>query len=353
MTENKRKTAKKAGKAWSFPRRTLEEAIRIARAIEDKFAGKSTDVSSIVKSVGFNNDTDWRFREILIAAEQYGIVSRTDKKVALTPIGQKIVAPGNPEERQAALLQAFESVENFKKVSDHYQGKKIPEDEYFINTLVKEFRIDRERVDTFRNIFRQNLDYLNAFSVKKMKQSPEGATPVPQKDVELPSSTTSASKTDTRQYLDTCFVLMPFGGWHDAYYSDLYKNAIQNAGFDPVRADGIFTTGTVIEQIWDQIRKAKVLLAELTGKNPNVFYELGLAHSIGKPVILITGSLEDVPFDLRHVRIIIYDIHDPKWGDKLASSITAHLQSAKDDPEKSIPRMFRQEPAEEEEQENE
>jgi hypothetical protein len=58
------------------------------------------------------------------------------------------------------------------------------------------------------------------------------------------------------------------------YYQEIYMPAIKEAGFEPVRADELFTTGSVVEQIWEQIEKAKLLLADLSGKNPNVFYEL-------------------------------------------------------------------------------
>jgi hypothetical protein len=69
--------------------------------------------------------------------------------------------------------------------------------------------------------------------------------------------------------------MMPFGSWFDRYYQEIYVPAIKEAGFEPVRADELFTTGSVVEQIWEQIEKAKLLLADLSGKNANVFYELG------------------------------------------------------------------------------
>jgi len=98
---------------------------------------------------------------------------------------------------------------------------------------------------------------------------------------------------------------------------------------------------TVIEQIWEQISRAKVLLADLTGKNANVFYELGLAHAANKPVVFTTGQLEDVPFDLRHLRVAIYDVRDPAWGDKLKVSLATYLRAAKAEPAKSVPQPFR------------
>jgi hypothetical protein len=135
--------------------------------------------------------------------------------------------------------------------------------------------------------------------------------------------------------------MMPFGEWFDRYYQEIYVPAIREAGFEPVRADELFTTGSVVEQIWDQIVKAKLLLADLTGKNANVFYELGLSHAARKPVVFTSANAEDVPFDLRHLRVIIYDIREPEWADRLRKSISDYLRNATKEPEKSIPHPFR------------
>ena len=98
----------------------------------------------------------------------------------------------------------------------------------------------------------------------------------------------------------------------------------------------MFNSGSVIEQIWQQIRKAKVLLADLTGKNPNVFYELGLAHALKKPVVLVSSNEEDVPFDLKHIRVIFYDMTDPCWGQKLLDKVAENILSAINNPEEAI-----------------
>jgi hypothetical protein len=108
-----------------------------------------------------------------------------------------------------------------------------------------------------------------------------------------------------------------------------------------VRADELFSTGTVIEQIWHQVIKSKVLLADLSGKNANVFYELGLSHAACKPVILTSRDVKDIPFDLRHLRAIIYNVRDPDWASVLRERITAYLKNARLEPEKSIPQPFR------------
>ncbi|HEX3745946.1 MAG TPA: hypothetical protein VHW09_18520 [Bryobacteraceae bacterium] len=84
---------------------------------------------------------------------------------------------------------------------------------------------------------------------------------------------------------DICFVIMPFGGWLDDYYKAIYRPAIEAANLEPHRADDLFRPSTIVNDIWAYTRKAKLLLADLTGKNPNVFYELGLAHALAKPVV--------------------------------------------------------------------
>jgi hypothetical protein len=67
-----------------------------------------------------------------------------------------------------------------------------------------------------------------------------------------------------------------------------------------------------------------------------VFYELGLAHALEKPVVLVSSNQEDVPFDLRHIRVILYDHADPFWGQKLIDKIADNIKSAIRDPEEAI-----------------
>jgi hypothetical protein len=327
---------------WTFPQNTLEEAIEIPKALEQQNGGNPMKSDILAKAVGFNKP-DWRYTNLLRSANQYGLVTGAGAAatVSMTSIGNDVIAPGSPLQRQTALLNAFRNVEDFRKVEDFYKGKKLPEDEFFENTLFREFGIPRERVKVFIDVFTQNLNFLKAFragdlteSIEEIKPTGNG-THIPSKSI----VTEDASKV--RTHLDTCFVMMPFGHWFDLYYKELFIPAIKDAGMEPFRADELFSTGTVIEQIWEQIQKSKILLADLTGKNANVFYELGLAHAARKPVVFLSGNLEDVPFDLRHLRVIVYDIHDPFWGEKLKASLTAYLKNAKNEPAKSIPQPFR------------
>ena len=99
------------------------------------------------------------------------------------------------------------------------------------------------------------------------------------------------------------FVLSPFEEPFNTIYSDHIKPSIESiAGLGCLRADDIYDNRPIIEDIWRCTNQAKIIVAELTGKNANVFYETGIAHTIGKEVVLITQSMDDVPFDLRHRR---------------------------------------------------
>jgi hypothetical protein len=189
---------------------------------------------------------------------------------------------------------------------------------------------------------KKNLSFLKAFAADKSGEKIIEAPRVEEgTEDSVDIRNISPDRKNIREFLDTCFILMPFAEWYDRYYNELYIPATKEAGFEPIRADGLFSTGSVMEQIWEQIQKAKVLLADLTGKSANVFYELGLAHALGKPIILITGNLEDVPFDLRHLRVIVYDIRVPNWGELLKTYITSYLKNARSEPEKSIPQPYR------------
>jgi hypothetical protein len=108
------------------------------------------------------------------------------------------------------------------------------------------------------------------------------------------------------KYAYDLFVLMPFASEFKLIYEDHIKNVAKNLDMSVARADDFFTTGEVMDEVWQAIAQSTVIIADCTGRNPNVFYEIGLADVAGKPVILITQQREDIPFDLRHRRYIEY-----------------------------------------------
>ncbi|MBN2582546.1 MAG: hypothetical protein JXL80_05715 [Planctomycetes bacterium] len=137
-----------------------------------------------------------------------------------------------------------------------------------------------------------------------------------------------------------CFVLMPFDDVFNIYYTEIICPAVKAAGLTPKRADSLFRSSGIMNDIWQWIRDAKVLLAVLTDRNPNVFYELGLAHAIGKSVILVSKTMDDVPFDLRSYRVQLYEPLLPKWDVDFQDRITKGLTETLDNPAAAVPSMF-------------
>lgn len=136
----------------------------------------------------------------------------------------------------------------------------------------------------------------------------------------------AAKKSKRKIRKGSCFTIMPFGGWFDDYYDNIYQPAIEEAGLVARRADDIYRPGTIVSDIWACTNEAKIVLADLSGKNPNVFYELGLAHALAKPAVLVTESLADVPFDLRALRVLEYDKNKADWGETLHAQITQAIK---------------------------
>ena len=106
--------------------------------------------------------------------------------------------------------------------------------------------------------------------------------------------------------LQDVFVLMPFLPEMLPIYTDHIKKVCNDLNIGCKRADDIFSSSRIIDDIWALIAHSKLLIADCTGRNPNVFYELGIAHTIGKQVIIITQDELDIPFDIRHIRYIKY-----------------------------------------------
>jgi hypothetical protein len=163
-------------------------------------------------------------------------------------------------------------------------------------------------------------------AIQKSKAAAKSKSKKPRKG----SAARTKKNADANQ--DVCFVIMPFGGWGDDYFEEIYKPAVDSSNLEVHRADDLFRPSTIVHDIWAYTKRAKLLLADLTGRNPNVFYELGLAHALGKPAILIAESMEEVPFDLRALRVIIYDKNAPDWGTILRENIESSIREVLESP---------------------
>lgn len=122
---------------------------------------------------------------------------------------------------------------------------------------------------------------------------------------------------------------MPFSSKFDDIYEFGIKAACVDAGAYAERVDEQIFHSSILDRIYNQISKANLIVADMTDQNPNVFYECGYAHALGKRVILLTQKLDDIPFDLKHYPHIVYSgrISD------LKQDLTKHVRWSIENPE--------------------
>lgn len=104
---------------------------------------------------------------------------------------------------------------------------------------------------------------------------------------------------------DLVALMMPFNASF-AETHEAIRSACSSAGYRCLRVDDIWEESSVIQDVFNLIFRANVVIVDFTGKNPNVMYETGIAHTLGKHVVPISQSLDDVPFDINHHRILKY-----------------------------------------------
>jgi len=104
------------------------------------------------------------------------------------------------------------------------------------------------------------------------------------------------------------FVVMQFSDNYNQLYEEVIKPVCKEFGVICERADEFYTTNMIIDDIVKSIRESSLIIADITPDNPNVFYELGYAHAINKPTILLSDKKrEKLPFDVSSFRTLFYD----------------------------------------------
>jgi hypothetical protein len=121
------------------------------------------------------------------------------------------------------------------------------------------------------------------------------------------------------------FVVMPLKGL-EPIWEDHIKNVAQSLDLKVKRGNDFFTAHSVMSDVWNAIGQARVIIADCTGRNPNVFYEIGLAHAIGKLVVLITQNTDDIPFDVGDIRHITYE-HTPRGMQSFEEALIKTLKT--------------------------
>lgn len=335
-TSAKAASKKSVSSLAKYPRNAVDKSLRIPKAILEQNAGKPCTVRESAAFVGVGHAGAYQVE--VSSGIKYGFLERPSTgQITVTERAKRVLRPQDPQDKLDGMREAVLNAPVISEVYGHYRGENLPDSQFFHNALVDSYGVPSDKVAEFQDIFLESL------RAAELLVESDGKIRII--DVSHGSNVTGAGSPTLKKLEkivkvdagDSCFVMMPFAAPLGDYYIKIYKPAIEKAGLRPVRADAdIFGTGKIIDQIWAGINAAKVLVAELTTRNPNVFYELGLAHALEKPVVLVSSNEADIPFDLKHIRVIYYDMTDPFWGNKLLDKVAENILSAIEHPEEAV-----------------
>ena len=103
------------------------------------------------------------------------------------------------------------------------------------------------------------------------------------------------------------FTLMPFDQSFDDVYKLGIKDTCEDLGAYCERVDEQIFQGSILDRVMNQISKSDVIIGDMSGRNPNVFFEVGYAKALDKKIVLLTSEASDIPFDLKHYAHVVYD----------------------------------------------
>lgn len=330
MSEEKMEAPKRRGrKGKPFPTCSFEEALELAQAIHKHAAGQPIRRLTLFDELGKSPESSTS-RQWITNAGKYGLTKGgyAAESLELTSEGAKAVGEEHTERERAKARVglAIEHITSFHKLFDRFQGNKLPSHAVLVDAA-KEFEVPgdlaNEAVDTFivnlrflgllktlsgadRIISLEHLlESLPAASSHQISNQGQGA----HEEVIHPVITQA-----TAHYETTCFYITPIGeeGSEQRQHSDLFlgsivEPALEQFGLKVIRADSIDKPGTITRQIIDYILKSRLVVADLSYHNPNVFYELAIRHAARLPTVQIVRGQDRIPFDLSQTRTIKID----------------------------------------------
>ncbi|MBI5297036.1 MAG: hypothetical protein HY869_16275 [Chloroflexi bacterium] len=254
-----------------------------------------------------------------------GVLDGDKGKYILTPIGKKLgkaIHDNNDSELAKTWAAIIKDVDYFKKIMLYLERNSSVEYRRLKEQIIKITEIPSNK---------KSFDVITKVIIDIMEIS--GVIVVPRgrpRNWIVKFAKTIFGEPDEKYTYDL-FILMPFSQGLNPIYHDHIKNVSNSLGLTVARADDFFSEQSIMNEIYSAIAQATIIVADCTNKNPNVFYEIGLAHAMGRPVILITQNPEDVPFDLKHIRYIQYAYTPPgmvKFESDLALTIKGVLEQS-------------------------
>ncbi|NQE54353.1 hypothetical protein C5S29_12235 [ANME-1 cluster archaeon GoMg3.2] len=174
-----------------------------------------------------------------------------------------------------------------------------------LHTINLETNGRKSRAVALIEFFKEIQTYTKTQEATRIRELQPEAFESLEKDTLLKSFKVEDSALLLASSSSLCFVIMPFSPEYELVYRQVIKPAAETFGLKVLRADDIYSPGVITEQIKAAIHQSRICIADVTGKNPNVLYEVGIAHTLDKSTILLSQSVEQIPFDLRALRVVI------------------------------------------------
>jgi hypothetical protein len=322
---------KRSRRTTLFPAASFEEALTLANAIQKHAAGQKVRRLTLLDQMQKSPDSSGT-RQLIVNSNKYGLTkgSYIAEYLELTADGK--VATGadvSPRDKLKARFKlAFETVPPFKALYEAQKGNRLPATSV-LEDLAKEQGIPAADIKECVEMFIVNAKFLG---VLKPIAGAERIVPVEQVLEELPAKAEEAAASrqesavaeraarptkevgDAHDWEKTCFYVSPIGDddsehrrHADLFLGSIVEPALEEFGLRVVRADRIGKPGMITAQIIEHVLKSKLVIADLSYHNPNVFYELCLRHVSRLPTVQIIRKSDKIPFDLDQFRTIQID----------------------------------------------
>lgn len=221
---------------------------------------------------------------------------------------------------EAALVAVIEEVMN----PAYFEEDETADFDQALSQMNKTLKPYELELVYHKNRFSCSLVSTDGKFISTAHRSPEKATKI----IFSPRVFEAPESVELRKNLVA--IMMPFGGFDEVHKA--IKTACIEAGLEPKRADDIWNNSTILQDIFDLIYSAEIIVSDFTGKNPNVMYETGIAHTLGKHVIPITQTLEHVPSNLHGHRALLYVGANSQGLKKLTADLLDRLNTIKNGP---------------------
>jgi len=324
-------TQRRARRTTLFPSAPFEAALTIANAIQKHASGQKVRRLTLFDQMGKSPDSG-PSRQLIVNSNKYGLTKGSYKAehLELTPDGKLAttsdVAPR--DKLKARLKLGIEKIGPFKALYDAQVGNRLPANSV-LEDLAREQGIPDEDAKECVEMFIVNAKFLGVLKliagaerIVKVEQAIDGlpAKPTPV-DLADPQSQDSSrevgvqeSEDNTEDWNTICFYISPIGDeasehrqHADLFLGSIVEPALEEFGLKVVRADKIGKPGMITRQIIEHVIRSRLVLADLSYHNPNVFYELCLRHVCRLPTVQIIRKSDKIPFDLDQFRTIPID----------------------------------------------